>query len=134
MSIKKIYTGVIIEESLQDTSVIQEVKILETKIEPITSEHKTPWLKQWTLHTIEITEEKAEQVAEKISRSFDKEHPDWYADFKNDEYHFIIFDNKIFKVDLANPVLYNNAKAYCISIGIPEYQVDFVPDGKVWER
>lgn len=128
------YRGVIIEESLENTSILKEVKILETKVEPITPDHKTPWLKQWTIHTVEIFENTADKVAEKISKSFDKEHPDWYADYKNDKYHYIIYQNKIFKVDLANPILYKDAKAYGISIGIPEYQVDFAPKDKVWER
>lgn len=128
------YKGVIIEESLGHTSVLKEMEVVETKVEPITPEHKTPWLKQWTLHTVEISENKADEIADKISKSFDKEHPDWYADYKNDKYHYIIYAGKIFKVDLVNPVLYKNAKEYGISIGIPEYQVDFAPDDKVWER
>ncbi len=128
------YKGVIIEESLQDTSLLKKVKIIETKAEPITPEHKTPWLKQWTLHTIEIHENKADEIAEEISHSFDELHSNWYADYKNDKYHYIIYSGKIFKVDLANPVLYKSAKEYGISIGIPEYQVDFVPNDKVWER
>ena len=128
------YKGVIIAESLEDSSLLKEVRILDTKVEPITPEHKTPWLKQWTLNTVEIPEDIAQIIAEKISQSFDRKHPDWYADYKNDKYHFIIFSGKIFKVDLANPVLYKDAKAYGISIGIPEYQVDFVPEDKTWER
>lgn len=128
------FKGVIIEESLQDTSVLKKISVLETKIEPITPEHKTPYLKQWTLHTVEIPEDKAEEIAEIISQSFDKKHPDWYADYKNDKYHFIIYSGKTFKVDLTNPILYKNAKEYGISIGIPEYQVDFAPEDKVWER
>lgn len=128
------YKGVIIEESLKDASFLEKVKVLKTKIEPITPEHKTPWLKQWTLHTVEVPEEKAQEVAKTISQSFDPEHPDWYADYKNSKYHFIIYAGNVFKVDLSNPVLYKNAKAYGISIGIPEYQVDFAPEDKVWER
>ena len=128
------YKGIIIEEGLQDSSLLKEVKILDTKVEPITPEHKTPWLKQWTLHTVEIPEEKAQEIAERISHSFDKEHPNWYADYKNDKYHFIVFSGKTFKVDLANPILYKDAKAYGISIGIAEYQVDFAPEDKIWER
>lgn len=126
-----IYRGVIIEESLLNSSLLKDIKILETKIEPITPEHKTPWLKQWTLNTVEIPEEKAEEVAEKLSHSFDKEHPVWYADFKNDKHHFIVFAGKLFKVDLSNPILYKDAKAYGIAIGLPEYQVDFAPEDKV---
>lgn len=128
------YKGVIIEESLGNKSVLSKVKIIETKIEPITPAHKTPWLKQWTLHTVEIPEEGAEQIAQEISKSFDSEHPDWYADYKNDKSHFIIYAGKVFKVDLQNPVLYKDAKEYGISIGIPEHQVDFAPEDKVWER
>ena len=128
------YKGIIIAESLEDSSLLKEVRILDTKVEPITPEHKTPWLKQWTLNTVEIPEDIAQIIAEKISQSFDRKHPDWYADYKNDKYHFIIFSGKIFKVDLANPVLYKDAKAYGISIGIPEYQVDFHLDIEEWKR
>ena len=128
------YKGTIIEESLQDASVLKDVTIVETKVEPITPEHKTPWLRQWTLHSVEIPEEKAQEVAEKISRIFDIEHPDWYADYKNDLYHFIIFAGRVFKVDRANPAAYQEAKDYGISIGIPEYQLDFTPNDSMWER
>lgn len=130
----KPFKGVIIQECLGNAAVLGEVKVLGTKVEPITPEHKTPWLKQWTLHTVEIPENKADDVADKIRKSFDKEHTHWYADYKNDKYHYIIYANKIFKVDLSNPVLYKDAKEYGISIGIPEYQIDFAPEDKVWER
>lgn len=128
------YKGVIIEESLGDKSVMQKLRILKTKTEKVTEKHKTPWLKKWTLHTVEIEEGKANLIAKKISQSFDKKHPDWYADYKNDKYHFIIFSGKIFKVNLIDPFLYRDAKEYGISIGIPEYQVDFAPEDKVWKR
>ena len=128
------YKGVIIEESLQNKAVLKKVKILDTKIEKITSEHKTPWLKQWTLHTVEIPEDSADEVASMLSHSFDSKHSVWYADFKNKNIHYIIYPNKIFKVNLGNPVIYRDARKYGISIGIPEYQVDFAPDDRVWER
>ncbi|MBI4129691.1 hypothetical protein HY468_00075 [Candidatus Roizmanbacteria bacterium] len=128
------YKGTIIEESLGDTSVLSKLTITSTKVEPITPEHKTPWLKQWKLHTVEIPEEDGEKISKILSKSFDPEHPDWYADYKNDRYHFIIYSGKVFKVDLQNPILYKEAKEYAISIGIPEYQVDFAPEDNVWER
>lgn len=128
------YKGVIIQESLQDTSLLQDVNIIKTKVEPVTKDHQTPWLKQWTLHTIEIPEEKADEIADKLSHSFDKKHPDWYADYKNEKFHYIIYQNKVFRVDIANPVSYKEAKKYGISLGIPAYQVDFAPDDRVWKR
>ncbi|MBI5356266.1 hypothetical protein HZB78_01485 [Candidatus Collierbacteria bacterium] len=118
-----IFKGVIIEESLDDKSVLGKVKIIETKVESITPEHKTPWLKQWTLHTVEIPEEKSDEIAQLISKSLDSKHTSWYADYKNESYHYITYTDKIFKVDLQNPVLYKAAKEYGFSIGIPEYQL-----------
>ncbi|MBF0102732.1 MAG: hypothetical protein HQK77_17665 [Desulfobacterales bacterium] len=124
------YKGVIIEESLGDVDVLKDIVIISTKVEPITESHKTPWLKQWTLHTIEVSEDKAESIADKISKGLEKEH-NWYADFKNDTFHYIIYLNKVFKVDLNNPILYKDAKAYGISLGIPEYQVNFAPEDQI---
>ena len=42
-------TGDIIEESLTDRSVLSEVTILETRVEPVTEYHRTLWLEQWTI-------------------------------------------------------------------------------------
>ena len=89
------YKGVIIEESLENKEILKDVKILETKVEEVVEEHKTPWIKQWTLHTVEIPENQVANVAEKISKALDSEH-NWYADFKNDTHHYIIFRNKVF--------------------------------------
>lgn len=127
------YKGIIIEESLTDSNVLTDVIILGTEIEIVTEGHKTPWIKQWTMHTVEIEEEKVEQLAKQISENLDNEHT-WYADFKNDMYHFIIYPNKVFRVDINNPTLYNKAREYGISIGIPKYQMDFAPKDNVWVR
>ena len=48
------YKGVIIEKSLEKKDVLGRIKILSTKIEQVVDKHKTPWLKQWTLYTVEI--------------------------------------------------------------------------------
>lgn len=127
------FTGVIIEESLEDKDVLNDVTILKTEVEQVTDEHKTPWVKQWSLHTVEIPNDKTDIVAEKLSKSLDSQH-NWYADFKNDTTHYIIFRNKVFKIDRTSKEQYDEAKQYGISLGIPEYQVDFHPEVKQWER
>lgn len=120
------YKGVIIEESLSNKDVLKDVVIVSTKVESITEKHQTPWLKQWTLHTVEISEEKADVIIEKLCKDLETEHSAWYADFKNENYHYIVYSGgKVFKVDLKNPVLYRDAKAHGISLGIPDYQVNF---------
>lgn len=122
------YKGVIIGESLENTRVLQHVKVLETKVEKVTERHKTPWLKKWTLHIVEIPENKARLVAQKISKSLDSVHNDWYADFKNDRYHFIVFRNRAFVINRKRKEDYVKAVKYGLSLGIPDYQLDFSPD------
>lgn len=77
------YKGVIIEESLDNKGVLNEVVISNTKVESVTEKHKTPHLKQWTLHTVEVPGDRADDIAEKISQALDSKHNNWYADLKN---------------------------------------------------
>jgi len=126
--------GVIIAESLTDNSVLSDVVIISTKVEPVTKKHETPWINQWTTHTVEVPEEKAAEVANKISKALDKDH-DWYADFKNDTEHFVIYAGKVFHItDRSDKKQYDEATEYGISIGIPDYQLDFSPHVKQWQR
>jgi len=90
------YKGDIIEESLSDKSVLKDVNIISTRVEKVTDEHQTPWLSQWTLDTIEVQEEQAGSLAEKLSKALHPEHG-WYIDYRNDKYHFVIFKNKFSK-------------------------------------
>ena len=92
------FTGVIIEESLENKSVLKNIKIIKTKVEQVTEKHQTPWIKKWTLHTVIIPEKDASFIAKIISESLDSLHQ-WYADYKNDSHHYIIFKNKIFLIN-----------------------------------
>jgi len=117
------YTGTIIEESLADKSVLSRMQILSTKVEPITPNHATPWLTQWTLHKVSILEEEGEAIAQNLSKVLNPNH--WYADFKNDAVHYVIFLGKVFKVDRLNPDEYKHIKQYGLELGIPEHQLPF---------
>jgi len=120
----KNYQGTIIEESLENKNILKNINILSTKVEEVTEVHETPWLSQWTIHTVEILENKVEEVANEISKSLDPKHGgSWYADFKNNIYHYIIFRNKIFKVDRKSKEQYDEAEKYGLSLGIPESQL-----------
>jgi hypothetical protein len=128
------YKGIIIEESLKGTSVLNDVKILSTKIEIVTEDHKTPWVKKWTLHDVVVPERKAADVAQKISKALDSEH-DWYADYKTDSDHYIVYRNRIFHItDRSDKKQYDEATTCGVSIGIPAYQVDFSPHAMQWQR
>ncbi|MBU1165079.1 hypothetical protein KKA15_06005 [Patescibacteria group bacterium] len=120
----KNYTGVIIEQSLKKKLILQKLKIIKTKIVKVTKKHQTPWIKQWTMHTVEILNNDAEKIAREVSESLDSEH-DWYADFENNKFHYIIFYKKVFKVDILNKKQYVKVIKYGISLGIPDYQLEF---------
>jgi hypothetical protein len=120
------YTGILIEESLEDRSVLRRLKVISTRVEPVTERHRTPWLTQWTLHAVEIPEADARAVAEAISHALDRGHAGaWYADFRNSSHHFIIFREKVFFVDRSHAAQYEAARAYGLSLGIPAHQLDW---------
>ena len=125
------FKGTIIEESLENKSVLSKVKIILTKVEQVTDRHKTPWIKQWTLHKVEIERGQAETIAEEISKSLDSDHThSWYADFKNDNTHYVIYRDKVFKINRAKKEEYNEATKYGLALGIPDYQIEFEKNTK----
>ena len=123
------FQGTIIEESLSDKSVLDDIKITATRVSPVTEEEQTPWLKQWTLHTIEVPEQDAEKIAGKLSKALETQH-EWYIDFKNADWHYIIFRDKVFKVNRSNKEEYEGVTKHGVSLGIPDYQLDFSPEIK----
>lgn len=128
------FKGIIIEESLTDKSVLSSVSIISTKVEPVAQSHQTPWIKQWTLHTVEVPKDNAPEVADRISKALDQDH-DWYADFKTDTEHYVIYRDKVFYIsDRTDKSQYDEATAYGVSIGMSDYQVDFSSHLKQWER
>ncbi len=123
------YKGIIIEESLTDSSILKELQILEKEVEEVTEESNTPWLEKWTMYTVLIPEEKIEQYAQILSKQIDQNHcSDWYCDFKNEKYHYVIFSNKVFKLDRLKKEDYTCMKEYALKLGLPEYQLPIFGD------
>ena len=116
------YKGDIIEESLSDKNILKDVNIISTRVEKVTDEHQTPWLSQWTLDIIEVEEDQASSLAEKLSMALDHKHG-WYIDYRNNKYHFVIFKNKVFKMDRTKRSDYNEMINYGLSVGTPDYQL-----------
>lgn len=121
----KKYSGCIIEESLTNKDVLKEFIITKTNVEKVTEESNTPDLDVWTMHIVEIAENKIESIVPLLSKSIDgsRKNGGWYTDLKSDDWHYIIFSGKVFKVDRSSGEQYEQAKEYGMSIGIPEYQL-----------
>jgi len=128
------YRGTVIEESLNDLSALDDLKIIKTDIEPATFEHQASNIKKWTLHRVEIPLEIVDRVAKKISDSISTENGPWYADFKTGARHYIIFSGRIFIIDRSDRKQYENARQYGVKLGIPEHQLDFSQDIKEWQK
>jgi len=98
----------------------------------VIEKHQTPWLSRWTMHTFEVKEDNARHLADLLGESLSQKNGgEWYADFKNETHHYIVFRGKIFFVDRRQKEEYEEAKNHGISIGMPDYQCDF--DGSVAE-
>lgn len=118
------YKGVIIEESLTDCEIIKELEVVQTEVEEVTESQGTPWLDKWTMQTVLIPESKIDEYTERLSKIIDVNHcSDWYCDFRNDSYHYVVFSNKVFKLDRGNKKDYDDMRKYATSLGLPEAQL-----------
>lgn len=88
--------GVIIEESLNDKSVLNDFKIIKTETEKVNDKHRTPWLTKWTCHKVEIDDEKTDEICDKLQKALDSSH-EWYIELKNNKYEITIFHDNIIK-------------------------------------
>lgn len=125
----EVFRGEIIRESLADTEILKRFKIIATRVSLVTAEHNTPWLKEWTLHSIEIPAARADEIAVELSEALDSKHAgSWYVDFKSSNRHYVIYPGKVFRIERSDAEQYREASEYGISIGIPAHQVNFAPN------
>jgi hypothetical protein len=105
------YKGTIIENSLSDKSILDEVKI--TKIYHIDD---------WTLYDVLITEDQIKNL-----RKYFNDEP-WYAHFwkQDNDNIFVVFKDKLFIINYRDKNTWNEAIMYGKSMGIPEEQLDFL--------
>ncbi|MDO4379049.1 MAG: hypothetical protein Q4C64_08000 [Erysipelotrichia bacterium] len=104
------YSGCIIEESLKDKSIINEFNIIEE-----INDDGIMWI-------VEVDESKLGDILPKIQASM-VENSIWYCDLKCEDYHYIIFNDKIFKVNRDFPEQYEEVREYGLVRGIPDEQL-----------
>lgn len=121
------FRGIVIRESLSRPEIIDDAKVISTKVETVTKDMRTPWIPQWTMEEIEVSDHAIDEFAKKLSQSIDRTHANsWYADLKNNNFHYIIFSGRVFSVDRSHPEQYQAVKEFGQHIGIPKHQLDFV--------
>ena len=99
--------------------------IASKNVQNVTEKHGTPNLSMWTMCIVEIDEEKVESVVLRLSSAIDDSgvNGTWYTDLKCEDFHYIIYPRKVFRVDRTKPEQYEEAKEYGLAQGIPEYQL-----------
>jgi len=111
-----IYKGTIIEESLNDNRIINDLKITGFRI----SKDENP-ADRWHLYTVTVTREDIARVAENIR-------PKWYMHFWKDKDVIAVFEGKKFAFNYDDKSSWTPAVEYGLSIGIPKEQLDFPID------
>lgn len=111
----KLYQGTIIENSLSDKTILENVKI--------TKSYK---VKDWSLNDVLVNKKQIEKLGEYLNDD------PWYMHFwqsGNDDV-IVVFKDKIFRIKYSNKTTWREAVEYGKSRGIPEEQLDFATRGK----
>ncbi|MFH1710796.1 MAG: hypothetical protein ABH840_00625 [Nanoarchaeota archaeon] len=103
------YKGIIIEESLENNLIINELKIIKVQI----SEKL-----KWHMYDVLVDESDIQKLSELIK-------PKWYMHLWKDKKVIVIFKNKEFELDYDNKDSWDSAIKYGLSLGIPLEQLDF---------
>src|SRR5437667_10672928 len=112
------YTGTIVQESLSDDRILNEIEIIDFKV----TKEENP-SDRWHLFTVKITKEQIQKLSNYLKPE------KWYAHFWSGDNVVAIFPNKIFKFKHSNKSTWKDAVNYGKSIGIPEEQLDFIIEG-----
>ncbi len=109
------YKGTIVEESLEDNRILNDLNIIGFKI----SNDENP-ADRWHLYTVKVTKDDIQKFSKYIKPG------KWYIHFWNDNDVIAVFKDKIFEFKYDNKETWKNACDYGRSLGIPEEQLNFV--------
>ena len=110
----EMWKGCIVEESLDDNRVLNNLKAVKIRI---TSENNPE--QRWHIYDSLLTEKDIERIRHHLKQS-------WYMHFWKDDVMMIFFKGKKFIVSATDKRTWKEAIDYGLSINIPEEQLDFV--------
>jgi len=112
----KEYKGIIVEESLEDSRIINDVELI--KVEITSEENPT---ERWHLYTVMVSKEEIEKLSKNIKQK-------WYMHFWKDRNVIAIFKDNIFEFNFDDKSTWEPVVNYGLSLGIPKEQLDFPID------
>lgn len=115
------FKGLLLRESLKDESVLGLVRVTKTEVWDV--ENAVDWQpKRWTAISFEGGSDRADEVAETMSRAMK---PAWYANFSTETHVYVVFEDKFFRYIKGDAETRAEAQVYAVSAGVPESQVDW---------
>jgi len=110
---KNEYKGIIVEESLEDNRILNDLEIVKIKI---TNEENPS--ERWHLYTVKVSKQDIEKLSKTIKQK-------WYIHFWKGKDVIVIFKDKKFEFNFDNKPAWEPAVKYGLSLGIPKEQLDF---------
>lgn len=101
--------GIIIQNSLSDTSILDKLHILKTKVG-----------NTWTLHDIIANKDDIPLLQHALATG------PWYIHLWNEDEIVVIYKDKIFWIDKNDHASWREAIKHGLTIGIPIEQLSFV--------
>ena len=111
--VKMKYRGIIIEESLIDNRILNNINILKLYITEAAKRND-----QWHLFEVEIEENEIENFSKLILEG-------WYTHFWHGSDVVAVFANKIIKFNYLDKTTWKEVLEYGKKLNIPEKQLDF---------
>ena len=110
---KKEFTGLIVEESLEDNRLINKFEVVKVKI----SDEENP-AERWHLYTVKCSEKEIEELKNNLKGK-------WYAHFWKGREIIAVFRRKTFRFNFDKKETWRDVVNYGLSLGIPREQLDF---------
>lgn len=76
----------------------------------------------WSAIEFELEDEKAAELTQVLSERLN---PGWFANLQSDTETIIVFEGRVFRYPRGDPRGRAEAQAYGLSLGIPDYQLDW---------
>ena len=111
---KKDYIGVIIEESLRDSRILNKLFITGVKI---TNEENPR--DRWHMYDVIVSREEMDILQKEMDAG------KWYMNFDNGFVMVVVYRDRIFEYNLGDKDGRERAVEFGRSLGIPEKQLDF---------
>lgn len=119
------YRGIIVDNSLEDTSLLAGIKTVAMKRS--TGNSDTPWY----LRLVSIPEHQLDSFLKLLSELIK---PGWYTHFYNDQHLIVVFRDQVFRFPIQDKRSWRQAREYGRWQGIKSAQLDFWPHRQTQEQ